>query len=615
MPGGYAGKILWVDLRTKKLEVEELDEKFCRDYIGGYGFGARVLLNRQKAKVDALGPENILGIITGPFTGNPVLAGSRYTVVAKSPLTGCWGDANSGGFFGPQLKFAGYDAVFITGQSDEPVYLFIDNGKAELRNAAHVWGKDTYETEDVLRAELGKNVETACIGPSGEMLSTLAAVMNDRGRAAGRAGLGAVMGSKKLKAIAVTGKMKIPLFNEERVKELSADYRKRLQGGFGFLSEFGTAASTLRCAHNGDGPVKNYGGVGIIDFPNPEPLGINLLMEHVEKKYACYRCPVGCGGQMKAGTGAYPYAAGSHKPEYETMAMFGADCLNNNLESVIKVNDICNRYGIDTISAGATIAFAIECYENGLITQKDTDGLEMNWGNHRSIVLMTEKMARREGFGDVLADGVNIAARKIGKGAEAFAIHIQGQEVPAHDPRLGGPFGISYRMDASPGRHTQGPNPAPPDSLPPMERKVMYGRGKHQKLGSCLYHIVNCSGLCSIVFSCMPTVNALPEYLKAITGWDVDMAELWRTGERIANLRQAFNIREGINSLQFKVPGRVIGSPPLTAGPTAGFTLDEKTVDREFLTEMDWDLETTKPSRSKLCELGLEDVAQQLGNE
>ncbi len=612
MVGGYAGKILWVDLTERKIEIEELSGEFCRKYLGGYGFGARLLFSRQKSQVDPLGPENILGIATGPFTGTPVLAGSRYTVVARSPLTGCWGDSNSGGFFGPHLKFAGFDGVFFTGQSEQPVYLLVDNGKAEIRSAVHLWGKDSYETEEALAAELGKNVESACIGQSGEKLSRIAAVMNNRGRAAGRSGLGAVMGAKKLKAIAVRGNRRVPLFDAEKVRSLSQDYLKRLQGGFGFLSQFGTAASTVRCAHSGDGPVKNYGGVGIVDFPNPDLLSINILMERVERKYACYRCPVGCGGHMKEGTHEYRYAAGSHKPEYETLAMFGADCLNNNLESIIKANDICNRYGIDTISAGAIIAFAIECYENGVITATDTEGLEMTWGNHRAIVAMAEKMARREGFGDVLADGVAVAAAKIGRGAEQFAIHIQGQEFPAHDPRLGGAFGTSYRMDATPGRHTQGPNPAPPDALPPMDRKQMSGRGKHQKLGSCLYHVVNCSGICSIAFSCIPTVNALPEYLRAITGWEVTLGELFETGERIGNLRQAFNIREGINSLKYKIPGRVIGDPPLTAGPTAGFTLPEEALDREFLVEMEWDVETTKPSKSKLKSLGLEDVAEVL---
>jgi aldehyde:ferredoxin oxidoreductase len=607
------GKMLWVDLNQYTLKIETLEEKFCRDFLGGYGFGAGLLFSRQKSGVDPLGPDNMLGITTGTCTGTPVLAGSRYTVVGKSPLTGCWGDANSGGFFGPCLKFAGFDAIFFSGISDKPVYLFISNGKAEIKDADYLWGKDTYNTEDTLRSELGKDVEIACIGPSGEKLSRIAAVINNKGRAAGRSGLGALMGSKKLKAIVVKGNMRVPLADEKRVIELSSTYRKELRGAFGFLSSFGTAASTVRCAQSGDGPIKNYGGVGVVDFPDVEPLEIEYLMERQRKKFACYQCPVACGGHMKEGTGEYKYPAGSHKPEYESLAMFGANCLNNNLESLIKANDICNRYGIDTISAGATIAFAIECFENGLITKSDTDGIEMNWGNHRSIVAMTEKLAKREGFGNILADGVKIAAEKIGEGAGKYAIHIQGQEVPAHDPKLGSVFGTTYRMDATPGRHTQGPNPAPPDALPAIDRKSGQGRGKFQKMGSCLYHIVNCTGMCSIAFSCMPTVNVIPEYLKAITGWDVDMEELFLTGERIANLRQAFNIREGINSLQFKVPGRVVGDPPPANGPTAGVTFDEETADREFLTEMDWDLKTARPSDRKLHELGLDNVSQALG--
>jgi len=612
MVKGYAGKFLWIDLSSGDITEEKLDDDFARKYIGGYGFGSRLLFSRQKSGVDPLGPENIIGFLSGPFTGNPVLAGSRYTAVAKSPLTGCWGDSNSGGFFGPHLKFAGYDGVFFTGIAEKPVYLFIDEGKAELREAAHLWGKDSYETEEILMSSHGKNTGVACIGPSGEKLSLIASVMNDRGRAAGRSGMGAVMGSKRLKAVAVRGNLKVPLADPEKVNQLSSEYRKGLRGGFGFLSEHGTAASTVRCAHSGDGPVKNYGGIGLIDFLDVAPLEISKLMERQEKKYGCYRCPVACGGHMKAGTGEYSYEAGSHKPEYESLAMFGANCLNNNLESLIKANDICNRYGIDTISAGAIIAFAIECFENGILTAQDTDGLEMTWGNHRSIVAMTEKLAKREGFGDVLADGVKAAAEKIGGRAGDYAVHIQGQEVPAHDPKFGNSFGITYRMDATPGRHTQGPNPAPPDALPKIDRKVASEMGILQKAGTELYHIVNCSGICSIAFSCMPTVNILTEYLKAITGWEVTLDELSLTGERIANVRQAFNVREGINSLQFQVPGRVVGIPPLKEGPTAGFTLDEQNLDRAFLLEMKWDTQTARPEKNKLIELGLQDVAETL---
>jgi len=450
------GKILFVDLSKGELKDEALDDKLCRDFIGGYGIGARIIYSRQKAGVDPLGPENIFGILTGPLTGTPALSGTRYTVVGKSPLTGTWGDANSGGYFGPHLKFAGYDGVLATGISEKPVYIFIKDGKAELRDATHLWGKDTFETEDILKSELGKKVEVVCIGPSGENLSLIAAVMNNKGRAAGRSGIGAIMGSKKLKAIAVTGNMKIPLADEKRAKELRRKYLGELAGPLvNIFRNFGTPALTAECAHIGDSPVKNWGGVGVVDFPDAELIGLDPVMERQSKAFACFRCPFGCGGHMKGGT-EYEYEAGAHKPEYETLCMFGTNCLNTNLESIIKANDICNRYGLDTISTGATISFAIECYENGLITKKDTDGIEMTWGNHKAIVAMTEKLAKREGFGIVLADGAKVAADKIGKGSEKYAIHIQGQEVPAHDPKLGYHFATTYRLDPTPARHTQG---------------------------------------------------------------------------------------------------------------------------------------------------------------
>jgi aldehyde:ferredoxin oxidoreductase len=601
------GKLLWVDLSAGVIKNEILDEQFCRSYIGGYGFGARIILDRQKPGADPLGPEAIFGIATGVVTGTPMFSGSRYTVVGKSPLTGGWGDANSGGAFGPHLKFAGYDGVFFTGISPKPVYLFINNGKAELRDASGIWGKDTFETEDILRAELGKDVEVASIGPAGEKLALISCVMNNKGRAAGRSGLGAVMGSKKLKAIAVKGDMKIPLFNEELLGELRKKYLSQLGGPLPSLREFGTAGFTQKSAHSGDSPVKNWGGVGVVDFPHPETLAGNLIKDQESKKYACYRCPIGCGGHMKAGTD-YQYENGAHKPEYETMAMFGSNCLNNNLESIIKANDICNRYGVDTISAGASIAFTIECYENGLIDRKDTGGLEMTWGNHKAIVAMTEKLVRREGFGDVIADGVKKAAERIDRGAEKYAMHIQGEELPAHDPKLGFAWGITYRLDPTPARHTQGPQPSPPGLMPPFDRTVQLGRGKAHKIGTNMTHFLNSSGMCSIALGSLPNVSVFVEFINAITGWNMTMDEVLKTGERIGALRMIFNLREGLNPLLFEIPGRVIGNPPKTAGPTAGVTVNEAGMDKEFLTEMDWDLKTCKPSQAKLLELGLGDL-------
>jgi aldehyde:ferredoxin oxidoreductase len=610
------GKMLMVDLSRNELKDEALDEKLCRQFIGGYGVGARILFSRQKAGVDPLGPDNIFGILTGPFTGTPALSGTRYTVVGKSPLTGGWGDANSGGYFGARLKFAGYDAVFFTGISEKPVYLFINNGKAELRDAAHLWGKDTRQTEDILKAELGKDVEVACIGPSGENLSLISAVIS-RGRTAARSGLGAVMGAKRLKAVAVKGNMKVPLADEERASELRKKYLGELGGHIEWLKPFGTPFLVDIGVQSGDSPVRNWGGVGVIDFPDVKAIAKEAVIERREKRFACYLCPIGCGGQMKEGTGEYKYEAGVRTPEYETIAMFGTNCLNNNIESIIKAEDICDRYGVDTISAGATIAFAIECFENGLITPKNTDGIEMTWGNHKAIIAMMGKLAKREGFGAVLADGMKVAVEKIGRGTDKYAMHIQGQELPAHDPKHAFHYATGYRLDPTPARHFTGSElsmaPAHPSGLlPRFDHKSFAGRGEVRKIGSNFHQAVVCAGMCLFVYWAFPSVEPIAEFMSAVTGWDVTNDELLKTGERISNLRQAFNIREGLNPLQFKVPDRVLGIPPKKEGPLAGITVDEKTLDGEYLAAMDWDLKTAKPSKKKLQELSLEDVAKAL---
>ncbi len=614
MGRGFMGKILMVDLSKKELKDEALDEGFCRQYIGGYGLGARFLFNRQKVGVDPLGPDSIFGFITGMLSGTPAISASRYVVVGKSPLTGGWGDANSGGSFGPHMKFAGYDAVFFTGISEKPVYLYIDNGKAELRDAAHLWGKDTFETEDMLRAELGKDVEVACIGPAGEKVVLISCIMNNKGRAAGRSGLGAIMGSKRLKAVAVKGSMKVPMANEEKAKALRKKYLKELTGHVGMLRQWGTPAIVIPCAESGDTPTKNWTGTSIIDFPDYKQISGDPVIAKQSKPYACYRCPIGCGGHMKKGTGQYKYPAGAHKPEYETLGMFGNNCLNSNLDSIIMANDICNRYGIDTISGGAAIAFSIECYEKGLITKSDTDGIEMTWGNHESIVAMTEKLVKREGFGDILADGVKKAAEKIGKGADQYAMHIQGQEAPAHDPKHGYHWGISYRMDATPGRHTQGPGmPVPGLPLPKFDPKSFSGRGEAHKIGSSFSHVVSSTGTCMFLFWGLPHIDGIIDFMRAVSGWDFTVDELIKTGERICTIRHAFNLREGINPLDYKIPGRIMGNPPPKEGPLAGITVDEETLDKEYLAALDWDSKTTKPSKKKLQELDLEDIARELG--
>jgi aldehyde:ferredoxin oxidoreductase len=324
---------------------------------------------------------------------------------------------------------------------------------------------------------------------------------------------------------------------------------------------------------------------------------------------------VACGGIMKANEGEYTYSAEAHKPEYETLAMFGSNLLNDNLDSVVKLNDICNRYGLDTISAGAAVAFAIECYENGILTKKDTDGLEMTWGNAATIVAMTEKLGKREGLGDIIADGVKKAAEKIGKGSEKYAMHVGGQEVPAHDSRGGPGFAIGYAGEPTPARHTQsGEGPYPPGTMPEpdFDRRLYKGRGKWHKLGTNICQAYNAAGICMIVLGDgYGHFDQFMEALQVITGWDITREEMVKTGERIDAMRQAFNIREGIKT-PWKLPERMMGVPPKKVGPRAGITLTKDELTEEFYKESDWDAQTGKPSKKRLEELGLSDVAKVL---
>lgn len=593
------GKLLFVDLSTGNIVVETPEESLYREYIGGYGIGAKIMYDRQQPGADPLGPNNMLGFMSGPLTGTPAVSGSRYQVMAKSPLTGGWGDANAGGFFGPGMKHSGFDGIFFTGISDKPVYLSVHDGEAELRDAAHVWGKDTYETEDVLKTELGKKTEVVCIGPSGEDLSLISAIITRRGAAAGRSGLGAVMGSKRLKAVAVNGTQEVPIADSETTADLRKAHIGILKtpmgsGGPSFIDNFhkyGTSAGAKRSTLSGDAPVKNWGGIGVVDFPDPSQLDGDSAIANLSGRSGCWRCPIACEGRLNEGK-EYNYPAGTRRVEYETQAAFGSMCLVNNIEAINMANHICNSYGLDTISAGCTIAFAMECYENGLITKEDTGGIELTWGNHQALVAITEKMATREGFGGILADGVKKAAEKIGKGAEAYAVHIGGQELGMHDPKLGDPRHSSaarYQMDATPGRHTQG-----------------FGRAGFRG------HLVNALGVCMFGYMGADPVRFMAGTLAAVTGWDRSMDELLKAGERIANLRHVFNLREGVNPLAWEVHPRIIGDPPQSEGPLAGIRANiEEQVSRS-LEELGWDPETAKPSREKLLELGLDSVAGDL---
>jgi aldehyde:ferredoxin oxidoreductase len=520
--------------------------------------------------------------------------------VAKSPLTGGWGEANSGGYWGPNLKFAGYDAVFFSGISPQPVYLLLDNGRAELKDAGNLWGKDTYETEDILKAEY-KESSVVCIGPAGEKLSLVSCIITNHGNAAGRSGLGAVMGSKKLKAVVARGTKEVTIANEVIAQKLIVAHIKtlRITGPNGLSpmerqQKYGTSFTTYASAYSGDAPIKNWAGIGFIDLPDRTGLHPDAFRARVEKGHGCWHCPIRCKAILKAGEREYKYAAGSHRPEYETATSFGALCLNNHTESIIAANDICNRAGLDTISTGSIIAFASELYENGILTIKDTENIDLKWGNHQAMVAMTLKLANREGLGDILADGVKIAAEKIGRGAEKYAIHIGGQEVAMHDPKMPGNrhktmTAARYQMDATPGRHT---SEFGPESF--MDR-----------------HFLNVTGLCH--FGRWPENEELMVGIfNAVTGWNFTWNDMLKTGERIATMRHAFNLREGINELKWSVHPRIVGKPPQTAGPLAGVTADIEAQVQWGLGALDWDRQTTKPSKAKLLSLGLDDVANDL---
>lgn len=614
MNDGFMGKILWANLSREHLWEEPLDDDLKFNYIGGYGIALKLIYSRQPARISALDQRSITGVMTGPLTGSGAVIGSRFTVFGKSPLTGTWGDANSGGYFGPYLKKSGYDGIFVTGASERPVYILIDEGKARVCDAGHLWGRSTFDTEDILREEHGKDIHVACIGPSGEKGCKFAAVMTDKGRAAARFGLGAIWGAKNLKAIAVRGNLPVQAADNERLNELRVKYTNQIikeHVGAAAAYQVGTPGYTAVGALNGDSPVKNWGGASRVDFTEEEAerLRNDKLFAYRTRKYGCFKCPISCSGLVKVPEGPYKVEE-THQPEYETMAAFGSNCGNSNLESIIAANDICNRYGIDTISAGCAIAFAIECYENGIINEQDTGGIKLTWGNHEAIVELTRRIAAREGIGDILAEGIQAAAEKFGNGADSLAVHILGEGVAMHDPRFEPAMAVIYKM--FPGKHIQASQFCTPPELPEApfmyggERDKAVGRGKQLRLLECICNMVNSSGAC-LFGHLSNTYESLGEFLQAVTGKEWSYNKIIETGERISNLRQMFNIREGVNPVTAPFPNRIIGVPPLDDGPTKGFTVQMDTILSEYLDSMGW-TPGGVPKSERLIELGLEDI-------
>ena len=626
MLGGYAGKILFVNLSKGSISEELLPERVCREFVGGYGLGIRVLYEKMKARVAPLGEENMLGIVTGVLTATSVPGSGRYGVVTKSPLTGAWSESNAGGTFGPELKTAGYDAVFFSGISPKPVYLLIRDGKAELRDASRLWGKDTYETEECIQNETGDNkLKVACIGPAGEAKSLLAGIVNERGRIAARGGAGAVMGSKNLKAIAVRGGThKMGIARRDRLKETQSRFVSAIKASdfAKGLTAAGTGGALSFLVSIGDSPVKNWQLTGTDSMPTAAKLDSANMDKYKKSVYACQACPIRCGAIIEQREGPFAIPGETHRPEYESIAALGSLLMNDNLEAVIKANDICNRYGIDTISTGTAIAFAMECYENGLITKENMDGMELNWGNADAIVALTEKIAKREGFGAVLADGPTIAAERIGRGSEKYAVAVRGKGLPFHDPRMSPAGGTAFIADSNPGHHMNSQitgmleNGGPIGSDPALQAPKMNPfadfdkKGPIYAIGFAYHQLLDDAGMCAL-YTVNTTPPELAELISDVTGWDFGWEEALKAGRRVLTLRQAFNAREGITPDQFDLPKRIKEEPlPIKSG--APPKIDYQALKAGFFDAMGWDIKTGLPSEKTLADLGLASLTRDL---
>jgi aldehyde:ferredoxin oxidoreductase len=652
---GYMGKYLIVNLSNKSHEVVPLTDGFYRKFLSGYGLGAAVITERQKPGIDPLSPESYLGFCTGLLTGTGAFFSGRYMVVGKSPLTNTWGDANSGGFFSMELKKTGYDAVFFTGQSDKPVWVYLHDDNVEIRDASKLWGKDVVATEATIKKELGeKKIRIASIGVSGERRSLISGIVTDAGRIAARSGLGAVMGSKNLKAFAVQGTKKIPVAQPEAMAELNqiflTGYKKsklmdrvfaRHMKFGGRMTNFltrlgiegsppqptlireafilqGTSSLTVMATMTGDSPIKNWTGVGAGDFPvsRADKISGEKLTRYRKRRYHCQACPLGCGSIITIRDGRFQGTDG-HRPEYETLCSFGALLLHDDLDAIIELNEMCNRAGIDTISLGGVLAFAVECFENSLINERMTGGLKLGWGKSKEIVTLAEMIIYREGIGDLLADGVKRASEKIGKNSEKFAVHTGGQELPMHDSKLDEGFGIAYQCEPTPGRHTissylYGPVMGVDKQFPTIEKTLQEASDKERKnivwytAASVFMQLINCAGVCQ--FGPLTGTYPLVEYLNFATGWDLSAEEYLKTGERILSLRKAFTVREGVTPQEVRLHPRAAGIPPLSKGPTQEVTLDMNKREKDFYSLVGWDLTTGGPTPEKLKELGLDDL-------
>jgi len=604
---GYNGKILRIDLTNRECTLESLDEEKAKKFIGARGLGVKTLLEEIDPKIEPLSIENKLVIVTGPITGAPMPTSGRYMVVTKAPLTGTIAISNSGGKWGTELKNAGYDMIIVQGKSDVPVYVNIEDDKIEIKEANHLWGKTSLETTEILCNENNERAKVLCIGPAGEKLSLMAAIMNDIDRAAGRGGVGAVMGSKNLKAIVVKGSGKVKVFNEDEAKKVSLEKIKILREdpvAGGGLPTYGSAVLVNIINENGVHPERNFQKSYTDEADKIS--GETLTEDCLVRKNPCYRCPIACGRWVKLDDGT---ECGG--PEYETLWSFGSDCDVYDLNAINVANMLCNEYGLDTISAGATIAAAMELYEKGYIKDEDIkeDGLSLKWGDAEAVVGWTKKMALREGFGDKMADGSYRLCESYG--VPEFSMTVKKQELPAYDPRGIQGHGITYAVNNRGGCHIKGYMISPeilgyPEKL---DRFSLEGKAAYAKIFHDLTAVIDSLGLCIFTTFGLGVQDYVDMYNVVVGGKLHDAESIMEAGDRIWTLEKLFNLEAGIDSSHDTLPKRLL-KEPIPEGPSKGCVHKLSELLPEYYAVRGWD-KNGIPTEDTLKKLGLEEYIKQ----
>lgn len=610
----YNGKILEVELGdSPHLSDAALEPEDALRYLGGVGLAEVLLARRMNWAVDALTPQNVLAFMVGPLTGTTAPGSTRYVVCGKSPL-GHWGEAHAAGYWAPELKASGFDGIMIGGSSPRPVYLWVHDGEAEIRDASHLWGMDTYETEAAIKEELGdEKARVVSIGPAGEGLSYLASIIGDEGRAAARTGLGAVMGSKNLKAIAVRGKIKAPLADEKRVKEEIKALLKKVNENAtaGFLKENGTPGTFGICAYFGDIPIQNW---RLGDWPEGLPgLNAEAYKEILVDNWNCPGCPVSCGRKIAMPSGPYALTRATG-PEYECLASLGAMCLVDDIKAVAKASDLCNRLGIDAISAGTAVAFAMECFERGLIKPDQTDGLDLSWGNRDAVVALVDMIGRRKGWlGSLLADGTRKAAEQLGGDAEHYAIHCKGLEFPMHDPKAFSGWTLAYgttnrgacHLSATTYNVERGMTFPDIGLSEPLDRFASEGKAEMVKIYHSFTAALESLVVCKFMGYVGLTLSDFVGVLEAATGVNRSVEDLIVCGQRVYHLGRIINVACGLRGEDDRLPERIL-SEPYVEGNAKDFVPDYGTMLKEYYEVQNWS-EKGIPRPERLRELGLEE--------